>query len=186
MIPIADFWFPILLATLLCFFAGALLHMAVPLHKRDWGGLPDEDAVMHALRVSGAAPGNYMFPHGGGPEAMKDPVYMAKFEAGPRGTMTIQTPGKFSMGPYLGKQFVFHLVVSIVIAYVVSRSLGTDVSYLRAFQVSGTVAMLAYIAGLVPEAIWYQQPRHYVVAKVVDGVVWGLLTAGSFAGFWPR
>lgn len=186
MIPIADFWLPILSATLLCFFAGAVLHMMVPLHRKDWGRLPDEDPVIEALKRSGAGPGNYMFPHAQGPEAMKDPAFAARWEAGPRGIMTLQRPGPFSMGPYLGKQFVFHLLVSIVIAYIAGRSLGPDVAYLRVFQVVGTIGILAYLAGAIPEAIWYQQPGHYVTGKVVDGIVWGLLTAGSFAGFWPR
>ena len=41
------------------------------------------------------------------------------------------------------------------------------------------------LAAIFPEVIWYSHPGHYVIGKVIDGLVWGLLTAGSFAGFWP-
>ena len=185
-IPILSFWLPILLATVLCFFAGALLHMAIPVHKGDWRSLPDEDGILAAMRKAGVMPGNYMFPHPPSMQAMNEPGFIAKLDQGPVGIMTVRKPGKIVMGPFLIKQAVFHLIVSVLIAYLAGRTLPADVTYLRAFQVVGTTAMLAYIAAIFPEAIWYQPPRNYVTAKVVDGVVWGLLTAGAFAGFWPR
>ena len=73
-----------------------------------------------------------------------------------------------------------------MVAYAVSRTMGPGAEYLRVFQVAATVTILAYFAGTVPEAIWYFQPRHYVVGRFIDGVVWGLLTAGAMAGFWPE
>lgn len=186
MIPIVSFWLPILLATVLCFLAGALLHMAIPVHKGDWRGLPGEDGILAAMRTAGVTAGNYMFPHPPSMQAMTEPGFVAKLEQGPVGIMTVRAPGKIAMGPPLLKQAVFHLIVSVFVAYLASRTLAADVTYLHAFQVVGTTALLAYVAGIFPEVIWYQHPRNYVWAKVVDGVVWGLLTAGAFAGFWPR
>jgi hypothetical protein len=185
MVPIMELWLPIVLATLLCFFAGALLHMVLPLHKNDWRPIPDEDRVIAALKQAGVTAGNYMIP-GMSPEAMKDPAKMKKFTEGPSGVMTLRPPGPFSMGPLLGRQLVFHLIVSFVVGYAVSRTVGPAAAYLLVFQVVATVSLLAYFAGTVPEAIWYFQPRHYVLARFLDSVVWGLLTAGSFAGFWPE
>lgn len=186
MIPIPAFWLPILLATVLCFVAGALLHMVVPLHKGDWRRLPDEDGILAAMRKAGLTPGNYMFPHPPSMQAMNEPGFVAKLEQGPVGIMTLRKPSRINMGPYLTRQFLYHLVVSAVIAYLASRTLPQDVAYLKAYQVVGTTALLAYIAAIFPEMIWYGHPRHYVTAKVVDGVVWAMLTAGAFAGFWPR
>jgi hypothetical protein len=185
-IPIMDFWVPILLATVLSFVAGAILHMALPLHKGEWKKLPDEDGVIAALRKAGVAPGMYMYPHMSTPDIMKDPTFKAKLEQGPCGTMTVRPAGPINMGPYLTKQFVYHLLMSVFVAYLAGRTLGHDVAYLRAFQVVGATATIGYVGALFPEAIWYHQSRQYVVAKTVDGVVWGLLTAGAFAGFWPR
>ena len=186
MIPIPAFWLPIVLATVLCFVAGALLHMLVPLHKGDWRGLPDEDGVLAAMRKAGLTPGNYMFPHPPSMQAMNEPGFVAKLEQGPVGIMTLRRPGKIAMGPYLMKQLLFHLVVSVVVAYLAGQTLPGDVTYVRVWQVVGTAGLLAYTAALFPEVIWYGHPRHYVAAKVVDGVVWTMLTAGAFAGFWPR
>jgi len=185
MVPLMELWLPIALATLLCFFVGAILHMAIPLHRNDWRPLADEDGVIAALRKAGVTPGNYMFP-AMDPQKMKDPVVLQKLAEGPSGVMTVRAPGPIVMGPYLMKQFVFHLLVSYVIAYLASRTLAPGAEYLQVFRVAGTAALLAYIAAIFPEAIWYHQPRHYVVGKTVDGLVWGLLTAGSFAGLWPN
>jgi hypothetical protein len=185
MVPIMELWLPIVLATLLSFFAGAILHMVVPLHRNDWRPIPDEDGVMAALRKAGVTAGNYMFP-GMTPESMKDPAKIQKLTEGPSGVMTVRPPGPFKMGPYLAQQFVFHLIVSFVVGYAVSRTMAPGAEYLLVFQVVATVSILAYFAGTVPEAIWYWQPRHYVAARFVDSVVWGLMTAGSFAGFWPE
>lgn len=182
---LGDLWVPIVLATVLTFFAGALLHMVIPIHRHDFGALPDEDGVLAALRKVGLQPGNYLFPCPASPKAMNDPAFVAKMEAGPAGIMTVRPAGRIVMGPPLAKQALFHLVVSFVVAYVASRTLGAGEAYLKVFQVVGTVALLGYIAALFPAAIWYREPRAYVTSHVVDGVVWGLLTAGSFAGFWP-
>jgi len=37
----------------------------------------------------------------------------------------------------------------------------------------------------LPETIWYGQPWSVTLRFMVDGVVYSLLTAGAFAGFWP-
>ncbi len=183
-IPIMDFWLPIVLATVLCFFAGSVLHMMLPLHKHDWRPMPDEDGVIAAMRKAGLTAGNYMFP-AIDPQQMKDPAVQQKLIDGPSGVMTVRPNGPIEMGPYLAKQFVYHLVTSFLVAYVASAALTPGVSYGKAFQVTGATACLAYIMGIFPEAIWYRQPGAYVRGKVIDGLAWGLLTAGSFAGFWP-
>ena len=54
------------------------------------------------------------------------------------------------------------------------------------FHFTSIIAGLAYVGALFPEAIWYQQPRSYVIGKVVDGIVWGMLTGLAFAGLGPK
>jgi nucleoside recognition membrane protein YjiH len=185
MVPMVSLWIPVVVATVLCFLAGSVLHMLLPIHRRDWARLPDEDAVRSALRQAGAAPGNYMLPHPAGPQAMQDPAFLAKLAEGPVGIMTLRAPGPIRMGPPLTRQFFFHLVVSGVLAYLASRTLDPGATYLAVFRVVGTAGVLGYTAAIFPSAIWYGEPRGYVLGKVTDGVVWGLLTAGAFAAFWP-
>ena len=185
MLVTGDLWLSIVLATILCFVGGAVLHMVLPFHRKDWGRLPDEDGVMASLRSSGVAAGNYMFPCPADPKAMADPAFQAKFAQGPSGVMTIMPPGPVKMGPALAKQFLFHLIVSGTIAYIAALAMDSGAAYMQVFRFTGTVALAAYVAAIFPEAIWYHHPGSYVWGKVVDGIVWSLLTAGSFAGFWP-
>lgn len=185
MIPIAQYWLPIVVATVLCFIAGSILHMAIPLHRKDWRPLPDEDNVLAALKKAGVTPGNYMFPAMGDMSKLKDPVFLQRLRDNPGGVMTVRPSGGIEMGPYLTKQFIFHLVISAFVAYLASRTLPAGSEYLKIFRITGTVAILSYTAAVFPEAIWYHHPRNYTLAKVVDGIVWGLLTAGAFGWLAP-
>jgi len=186
MTTITQYWLPIVLATILCFVSGAILHMMIPLHKGDWRRLPDEDVVLDALKRSGVTPGNYMFPNSpaGDMSAMKDPAFQQRLAQNPGGVMTIRPPGAIVMGPYLAKQFVYHLIVSIVIAYFVGTLVGPG-EFLRVFHFTSLLSALAYVGALFPEAIWYHQPSNYVMAKVVDGIVWGVLTGVAFGWLGP-
>lgn len=183
---IAEYWLPIVVATVLCFIAGSILHMAIPLHRTDWRPLPDEDGVLGALKKAGVTPGNYMFPAMADMSKMKDPVFLQRLRDNPGGVMIVRPPGEFEMGPYLVKQFAYHLVISVFVAYIASRTVAAGTEFLKVFQITGTVSMLAYAAAVFPEAIWYHHPRSYVFAKVVDGIVWGLLTAVAFAWLGPK
>lgn len=185
MVTTGALWLPAVIATVLCFLGGAVLHMMLPLHRKDFVGLPDEEGVVGALRASGVKPGNYMFPAPPSMDAFKDPAFVAKLEAGPKGVMTIMPPGRFVMGPYLTKQFIFHLIVSFSLAYLAALSLDAGAAYMQVFRLVGTAAFLTYTAAIFPSVIWYHEPGNVVLGKVIDGAVWGLLTAGSFAGFWP-
>ena len=53
-------------------------------------------------------------------------------------------------------------------------------------RVAGTVACLAYSGSQLPNAIWWGKPLSVVFKEIVDGVVYGLLTAGAFGWLWPR
>jgi hypothetical protein len=90
------------------------------------------------------------------------------------------------MGPYLLKQFVYHLIISIFVAFAVIRLLHAGDDHGAVLHFTALVAGLAYIGALFPEAIWYQQPGNYVIAKVVDGVVWALLTGLAFSWLGPQ
>ena len=185
MTPIVQYWLPIVVATVLCFISGAILHMAIPLHRKDWRPLPDEDSVLTVLKRIGVTPGNYMFP-AADMSKMKDPVFLQRLAENPGGVMTVRGPGAIAMGPYLIKQFVYHLVISVVLAYFVSRLLDAGSDKTLVFHFTSLLAGLAYVGALFPEAIWYRQPRNYVVAKVVDGLVWAVLTGFAFAWLGPK
>jgi hypothetical protein len=81
---------------------------------------------------------------------------------------------------------VFTLVVSFFVAYVACHALSAGEPYLKVFQIVGAVAFLAYAAGQLPAAIWMGKPWAVAWKEVFDGLVYGLLTAGTFGWLWPR
>jgi hypothetical protein len=186
MVTIAELWQPILLSAVLSFFSGFVLYMLVPLHAKDWRALPDEAGLMSRMREAKVEPGNYLFPCPATPKEMATPEFNAKLEQGPVGIAIVRAGGRVSLGPQLAKMMVYHLVVSVMVAYLAGRALGPGTEYLRVFQVAGTVAVLSYTAGIFPFAIWYQPSSRYVINQVLDGIVWGLLTAGAFGWLWPQ
>ena len=121
-----ELWQPILLSTVLCFFAGFVLHVLLPLHKGDFTALPGEGGVLDALKKAGAGAGQYMLPWCD-PKDMKSPEFQAKWAAGPVGILVLRKPGKLTMTPMLAWMVVYHLVVSVFVAshppmYIVSVS----------------------------------------------------------------
>jgi hypothetical protein len=177
---------PILLAAVLVFVASALIWMVLPIHKKDFAGLPDEAAVAAALRRSGVGPGQYHIPHVDDPKRMKDPEFVQRMERGPVGSLILVKPGPFSMGKNLALWFLYVLGVNVFVAYLASHTLPSGTEYLEVFRVVGTAAILAHAAAVIPQAIWFWRPWGFVWKQVFDGVVYGLLTAGTFGWLWPR
>lgn len=186
MVPVMSLWLPILLSAILVFIVSAIFHMVLPYHRADHARLPDEDAVMDALRRTAAAPGDYMFPHAAGPAAMKEPAFLEKRKRGPIGVLTVIPGGSASMTLYLGQWFVYCAVVSIFAAYVAGRAVGPGAPYLAVFRFAGCTAFIGYSLALWQNSIWYRRKWSTTIKHTVDGLVYGLLTAGVFGWLWPR
>ena len=58
--------------------------------------------------------------------------------------------------------------------------------YPAVFRVAGTAAFLAYGLGQLSNGIWKGQPWGVVIKEVIDGLIYGLLTGGTFGWLWPR
>jgi hypothetical protein len=99
MVGIFSLWLPILLAGVAVFIASSVVHMLLPHHRKDFKILPDEDGVMDALRRFDLPAGDYLTPCShAGMDAMKDPAFQAKAEAGPLLVMTVLPKGAFTEG----------------------------------------------------------------------------------------
>jgi len=75
MVSLSSLWLPILLSSVLVFFASFVIHMVLPYHRNDFGKAPSEGDLLDALRKAGVAPGDYVLPHAGGPSGMKSPEF---------------------------------------------------------------------------------------------------------------
>jgi hypothetical protein len=184
MVTLAQLWLPILVSAVVVFLASSVLHMVLPYHKKDFGALPNEDRVLDALRAQGVGPGNYMFPKCGSMKETKTPEMQEKFRRGPVGTMTV-FPG-INMGKSLMQWFVYTIVVGAVAGYIGTLCLAPSAQYPVVFRVVGTGAITAYSVGVIQDSIWKGVKWGTTFKFIVDGIVYGLLTAGVFGWLWPR
>jgi nucleoside recognition membrane protein YjiH len=185
-VPIHALWLPILLSAVIVFVASSILHMLLPIHKSDYRKLPDEDKVLDAMRAAGVTPGReYVFPFTTHKE-MNAPATVEKFTRGPVGMVIIRPSGKPGMGKFLVQWFIYCIVISIFTAYLTGRTRVAGTDYLEVFRVAGCTAFLGYSLALVQNAIWRGQTWGVTLKHMLDGLLYGLLTAGTFGWLWPR
>jgi len=186
MVSIPSLWLPILLSSILVFFASWLIHMLLPYHHTDFGKVPSEAEVQDALRKFNIPPGDYMIPCAGGPEGMKSPEFQERAKKGPVVVMTVFGQAAMNMGTSLIQWFVYLLVVGVLTAYVTGRALPEGAPYLEVFRFAGCTAFIAYSIALWQDSIWYKRKWSTTIKNTFDGLVYGLLTAGVFGWLWPK
>lgn len=186
MVDITALWLPILLSAAVVFIASSIIHMVLGYHRSDYQKLPNEDKVLECLRNESVAPGNYAFPHATSPKDMGTPEVAEKYKKGPVGVMNVIPNGPPAMGKYLLTWFVYTVAVSFFVAYVAAIALSARAEYLAVFRLVGTVAFLSYSAAHASDSIWKGQSWSTTLKHVLDGLIYGLLTAGVFGWLWPR
>ena len=186
MVPVVSLWMPILLSAVLAFLASSVIHMATSFHKGDIRKLPNEDDAMDAVRRLNLAPGDYGAPLPGSRGGMNAPEFQAKMLKGPRFLITVMAAGPMSMGSQLVQWFLFLVVVAIFTAYVTGLAHGPGTEYLRVFQVAGCVSFMGYSFAAIPNSIWWKRNWGMTIRMLVDGLLYGLLTAGTFGWLWPK
>lgn len=186
MVSLAALWLPIVGSAVLVFVLSSLVHMVLKYHSVDYTKLPNEDVVRAAIRAGSPAPRQYIIPYASEMKEMQSPEMQQKFAEGPVAVLNIKPPGPMTMGASLVQWFVFALVVSLVTAYIASRTVAPGTPFLEVFRVVGTVAWLAYAAGQIPGAIWMGKPWAVAWKEVFDGFLYGMGTAALFGWLWPH
>jgi hypothetical protein len=176
-------WLPIILSAVVVFMASSLIWTVVKYHNSDWQKLPDEESARNALR--GAAVGQYTVPYAASDADRKSEEWQARHKQGPAAMVTVFPHGSLSMSKQLIQWFVYSVVIAFLVAYVASVTLAPGADYLQVFRVTGTVAVLAH-AGAAPfGSIWFGHPWSRTIKDVIDGLIYGMLTAGVFGWLWP-
>ncbi len=175
---ITTLWLPILVGTIVTFVAGAVIWMAMPWHKTDFNKTADEEGVRAALRD--LAPGQYVVPFAKGREEMASPEMTAKYMEGPVGFLTILPSGEQPMGGKLLLNFVYNLIVAVIAAYFVSRTLSVGADYLSVFRIAGTVGFVAYGMAYFQESIWFGRPWSTTFKNLIDALIYAALIGGVF------
>lgn len=186
MVPVASLWIPILVSAVMVFVVSSIIHMVLPYHRSDFRQVPAEDDLLGALRGLKIPPGDYVAPYAGSPDAMKRPEFVEKMNKGPWIMMTLGPGGPPSMTTSLVLWFLYSVVVGVFAAYVGGRALGPGAHYLAVFRFVGVTAFMGYALALAQNSIWFKRGWPATLKSMFDGLVYGLLTAGTFGWLWPR
>jgi hypothetical protein len=186
MTGLASLWLPIVLSSVIVFVASSVIHMVLPWHKSDYPKLPNEDQVMNALRPLGIPPGDYVMPRAASQQDMRSPEFIEKMKKGPVVMMTVLPNGPTGMAKNLTQWFLFSVVMGVFAAYVAGRALPPGSPYLPVFRFAGVAAFLGYAGALWPFSIWYRRAWTTTIKATIDGLIYALLTAGTFGWLWPR
>ena len=186
MVPLTSLLVPILVGAALVFVVSAIFHMLLPFHRKDYVKVPREAEVMDALRPFALPPGDYVMPLAEHPERMDSPAMLEKMTKGPVVMMTVLPSGPPAMGSAFGQWFTYCLVVSLFAGYIAGRALGPGARYLDVHQFAGTVAFVGYALALWQMSIWFKRDWGTTMRATIDGLVYGLLTGGTFGWLWPR
>jgi hypothetical protein len=185
MVPVTALAVPIVVSAVFVFVASFIMHMLLPYHRNDYGQLPDEEKVLAALRAAAVKRGLYVFPYCTHKD-MKSPALAEKQKLGPVGFMTIAPSGPPAMAKFLIQWFVYCFLIGCFVAYLAGHTIVSGASYLAVFRVAGTAAFMAYGLGNLSGGIWKCQPWGMTIKEAFDGLIFGLLTAGTFGWLWPR
>jgi hypothetical protein len=186
MTELSALWLPILLSAVIVFVVSSLIHMVLPWHKGDYRRVPNEDKVMDALSPFAIQPGDYMVPCPSTAKDMRSPEFMEKLKKGPVLILTVVPNGPTSMGKNLSLWFLYAVIVSYFAAYIAGRALPVGAEYLRVFRFIGAAAFLGYAVALWQMSIWYRRAWSTTIKATVDGLIYSLLTAGTFGWLWPH
>ena len=175
---ILSLWLPIVASAAIVWIGSAIVWMVMPWHKSDFSKIDNEEGARAALK--GLAPGFYMLPYCMDPKEMEKPEMRQKYEEGPCAYVTVAPTGIPKMGGKLVLSFVYYLVVGVLCAYMVSRTVSQPAHYLEVFRISGTTAFIAYGVAFIQDSIWFDRPWPITAKTFLDALIYGLLTGGTF------
>jgi len=184
-VSLSALWLPIVLSAVIVFVASSVMHVVLKYHQSDCHQIPDEEKFLALLRPANLKRGLYIFPYIM-PKDMKSPAAVEKYKQGPVGYMTVVPSGPPAMPKFLIQWFVYCLIIGFFVAYLAAHTVAFGANYLMVFRVVGTAAFLAYGLGHLANGIWKGQTWASTMKEVVDGLIYGLLTAGTFGWLWPR
>ena len=186
MVSVTQLWLPILIAAALVFVASSVIHMVLGYHKGDYMKVPREDDAMAAMRQFNLAPGDYSMPRPGSMADLKTPEYQKKWAAGPVMFFTVMPNGSTSMGAQFIGWFLFSVFIGTITAYATGLAYGPGADYMQIFRMASTVAFIGYAGALPSFSIWYKRSWRTTLLGMLDGLIYGMLTAGTLGWLWPR
>ena len=157
---------------------GAVSHMVLPLGETGIKQIPNEDAVIAAMRQSIPEPGLYFFPgmdmsHKPSDEEQK--AWTAKYTAGPTGILVYHPQGEAPVSPrQLLTELASNVLMALLAAFLLSMASG---SFGRRVLFVALLGLFSWLSISVSYWNWYGFPTDFSLAEAVDQVV-GCFLAG--------
>ena len=184
MIGITSLWLPIVLSAVIVFVASSVIHMFLSWHSSDFKKLPEEDKVMAALRPFGIPLGEYVMPQACNNAERREQAFKDKVNAGPVAFLNVM-PSDYGMARSLVLWFLYCIGMGIFAAYIAGHALAPGAHYLEVFRFAGAAAFGGYALALMQNSIWYRRAWSSTFKSMADGLVYAMLTAGTFGWLWP-
>ena len=160
------------------FMWGAFSHMVLPLGEAGIKSLPNEAAVMAAMKSNITEPGLYFYPGmpgGHSANEAEQAAFEAKYKAGPHGILVYHPTGGEIMPPsMLLTELLSNILAAIAAAFVISVMVST---FLGRVIAAGVFGLVAWLSVDVSYWNWYGFPTDYIAAQMGDQVI-GWLLAG--------
>lgn len=100
--------------------------------------------------------------------------------------LTVLPNGPLSMRRNLVLWFLYTAMVGTFAAYLAGRALPAGAEYLSVFRFAGVTAFIGYSVALWQMSIWYHRAWSTTIKATIDGLIYALLTAGTFGWLWPQ
>jgi len=158
------------LAGLTMFVWAFVSHMLLPIGTMGISVLPNEAAVMSAMKASIGEPGLYFFPYEGaeGTEA-EVKAFTERYQAGPRGVLIYHPDGADPLDPRsLVGELIFNILAALVAGWIISRvpgGTGDRAWYVALFGLIGWMSISA------SEWLWYGFPFDFVLGVLIDQLI---------------
>ena len=186
MTPIVSLWLPIIVSTVFAFIASSLIHMVLPWHKGDYPQLPNQDAIMDALRPFNLAPGDYMLPrpgeHGGDEDAGVQGEGRAR-----SGADHDRVQGHDGQHGEAARPVV-HLSAGggVFAAHIAGTLVGPGGDGKLIFHSAFIVAFAGYVLALWQLTIWYRRSMRITLTSTFDGIIYSTIVGLTFVWLWPH
>ena len=186
MVGFGALWLPVFLSAVIVFVVSSIIHMFTPWHKNDYRRMGKESEFLDALRALAIPPGDYMGPMPADMKEMRSPEFAEKLKKGPMFVTTVIPGGGTGMAKSLTLWFVYLFVVGLLAGYVARITLPAGAEYRLVFRVVSTAAFIGYSVSIWQMSIWYHRSWVTTLKSTIDGLLYALLTAGTFGWLWPR
>jgi hypothetical protein len=171
---------------LIVFVVSAICHMATPLGTAGMMIMPNEDAVMDAMRANLTESKVYFFPGmsmQAKPSDAEQKAWEEKVRRGPSGLIIYTAGGTEPAFPkQLAIEFLTVVLSCFVAAWVLSRVVG---SYGSRAIIVALFALFAFLSISASHWNWYSYPSAFILAEVAGEVIAYLLAGFAIAKIVP-